>query len=323
MDRNKFLKTGGLGMMGSVLIPTNLSAWLLKEKYPDLLGRIGIQLFSLPKLMEKDLEGTLKMLSEMGYTEIELFGPYPFSAESNKVSWGRLTPMLGFSGSGYFGLPQGEFVKLCRETGLRIPSMHTDLDTLENHMGDLAEAARGLGATYVTLPAIPPERRQTTDDYRAMAETFNKVGEAALSEGIRFAYHNHGYGLQPIDGVIPFEMMIEATDPDKVYLEMDIFWTTAGRADPVDYLTKYRGRYKMMHLKDMRELKYFTGDGGDPSQWMELFPLMASAGSGVLELDAILKSAVDTGVEHFFVEQDLVADPGMALKNSFNYLDSL
>ena len=231
--------------------------------------------------------------------------------------------MLGFSGSGYFGRDEASFKELATAYGLRIPSMHTDLDTLENHMPALGAAARAMGATYVTLPAIPEDQRKTLDDYKRMADRFNAIGKAAQGEGIGFAYHNHGYGLQATNDGVPFELMIEATDPQTVFLEMDIFWTTAGRANPVEYLRKYRGRYRMMHLKDMKELQHFAGDGGDAGQWMALFPNMASAGAGVLDLEAVVSAALETGVEHFFVEQDMVAHPETTLKDSLDYLKSL
>ena len=287
------------------------------------LDRVGIQLFSCPKLLETDPEAALSLLAEMGYSEIELFGPYSISAESNKTSWAQLTPMLGFSGSGYFGKSRNDFKIMANTRGLRIPSLHTDLETLETLMPALAQEARNLGARYVTLPAIPEERRQSLDDYKRMAETFNEIGRSAIEQGVRFAYHNHGYGLQSKDGEIPFQVLMDATDPELVFLEMDIFWTTAGRADPVEYLKRYKGRYRMMHLKDMKELQYFSGDGGDPSQWMALFPLMATAGTGALDLEAIIDAGLQCGVEHFFVEQDLVAHPETALKESLDYLQTL
>ncbi len=324
MHRKEFLKLSGLASLSAGLLPGTLYSHNNTIKLLSLMtDRIGIQLFSLPRLMGADPKKSLELLVEMGYSEIELYGPYPFSAETNKKSWEQITKMLGFSGSGFFGESQSKFQAYCRELGLSIPSLHTDLDTLENHMPALGEAARQLGAKYVTLPAIPPERRQTLEDYKRMADTFNTIGTAALNEGIRFAYHNHGYGLQETDGVIPFEMMLDATDPNGVFLEMDIFWTIAGKADPVAYLNKYKERYKMMHLKDMLELRYFSGDGGDPAQWVELFPLMASTGSGVLDLEGIVNAASQAGVEHFFVEQDMVSNPEVALKESIVYLKDL
>lgn len=331
MKRKDFLRTTGLAATGLGLLPglaraeanAQLPGQLLRDLLYKKLDRIGIQLFSCPKLMEVDPAGGLKLLAEMGYSEIELYGPYPISAQSNKERWAALAPMLGFSGSAYFEKSRGEFKVLANELGLRVPSMHTDLDTLENKLPALAQEARAMGASYVVLPAIPDERRKSLDDYKRMAETFNAIGSEAKDLGIKFAYHNHGYGLQEQDGRVPFDLLVEATDPELVFLEMDVFWTVAGRANPVEYLRKYADRYKLMHLKDMSELKYFEGDGGDASQWMALFPLMASTGSGALDLEAIIDTALAGGVEHFFVEQDMVANPEIALKTSLDYLDAL
>ena len=67
----------------------------------------------------------------------------------------------------------------------------------------------------------------------------------------------------------------------------------------------------------------FSGDGGDPKQWIELFPYMTDAGSGVLDLKTILSHAKKSGMEHFIVERDNVENPNQALKKSYEYLSSL
>jgi sugar phosphate isomerase/epimerase len=108
-----------------------------------------------------------------------------------------------------------------------------------------------------------------------------------------------------------------------VFFEMDIYWTTAGGADPVKYLQEYGSRYKMIHMKDMKQLERFSGDGGDPGQWMQLFPYMTSVGDGVLDIKAIVSQAHASGVEHFFVEQDMVANPEVALRRSADFLMKL
>jgi len=265
--------------------------------------------------------GAIKMLQVMGYTELELYGPYTFSASSAKESWQAITPALGFSGSGYYGRTIQEIKSILADHGMTTPSAHTDLDTLIQGMGNLAEAAHVLGHQYVTLPAIPDDKRTTLDDYRTIADTFNQIGANAKKEGIKFAYHNHGYGIKPTeDGTVPLEIIIDNTDPDLVFLEMDVFWTTAGGADPVTWLKKYPNRYHLLHLKDMKPKKTFTGDGGDPSQWMELFPYMTTTGDGELAVAEIVKTGLETGVKHFFVEQDMVAQPEIALKKSIDFL---
>ncbi|MFN4145929.1 MAG: sugar phosphate isomerase/epimerase family protein [Runella sp.] len=316
--RRTFLKQSSLVATAATLSPIEsiLTDSMKKNK-------VGIQLFSIPKMLSEDFVGGIKMLAQMGYKEVEFFGPFPFSDQNAQKNWEAAGKMLGFSGSGFFGRSAREARKILDDYGLSSPATHTDLATLENNMSQLGEAAQIMGWKYVTLPAIPDDRRQTLDDYKRMADTFNKIGENAQKHGLRLGYHNHGYGIKPVNGQIPLQIILDNTDPKLVFFEMDIFWTTAGGADPVDYLTQYAGRYKMLHLKDMKEKKEFSGDGGSMQQWMPLFPLMASAGDGALDLVNILKKAKKTGVEHFFVEQDMVADPHTALKRSISFLKNI
>lgn len=316
--RRTFLKQTALLSATATLSPA--SVWENLFESDKKKQKIGIQLFSLPKMLDKDFLGGVKMLAEMGYKELELFGPYPFSAGSAQTSWKAAAQMLGFSGSGYFGRSMQEVKTILKDHGLTSPSAHTDLDTLISHMGRLGEAADVLGHKYVVLPAIPEDKRKTIDDFKRMAEQFNTIGANAQKVGLKFAYHNHGYGLKPINGQSPFELLMSLTDPKLVFLEMDIFWTTAGGIDPVAYLKKYGSRYKALHIKDMKEKKQFSGDGGSVPQWIELFPYMSSCGDGVLDLKSIVQTAKDNGVKHFFVEQDMVANPETALKRSLDYL---
>ncbi|HSJ68757.1 MAG TPA: sugar phosphate isomerase/epimerase [Anditalea sp.] len=316
-NRRNFIKSTALVSLASLAGAHKLMAM------PSLLNNIGIQLFSIPQMLSEDFEGGLEMLSSIGFKEIELFGPYPFSDEKNIKQWAGAAAMLGFSGSGYFGKSRSEVKALMQKYGFKVPAMHTDMDTLSTKMPELAEAANSLGAKYVVLPSIPDEKRQNLDGYKRVAEEFNKIGEEAKKHGVRFAYHNHGYGFHEMDGKIPMDIIFDETDPKLVYFEMDLFWTTAAGADPVKLLKEHKGRYKLMHVKDMTEKKRFSGDGGDASQWFVLFPFMASAGEGVLDLPAILSTAKKNGVEHFFVEQDMVKKPEGALDKSFKYLKSV
>ena len=280
----------------------------------------GIQLWSVARQLADDFAGTIALLASLGYREIETYGPYAFSDPRQIASWNAVTPSLGFSGSGFFGHSTTEVRAIFDSHGLAVPSMHTDLFTLQTRMGELAEAAHGLGASYVTLPSLPAELRGSFDDYRRAADIFNAVGENASRHGVRFAYHNHGYGLVPVNGRVPLDTLLDATDPAHVFLELDTYWTIAGGADPVDYLTRYHGRYRLMHLKDMRGEHHFAGDGGNPAQWIELFPHMTWLGNGSLDLPGILAAARASGVDHFFVEQDRADDVRLAIAGSAGFL---
>lgn len=316
MKRRRFLQYSAL-TASAMMLPR------LSDAQPKLLNNIGIGLFSLPKMLEKDFRGAMSMLSKMGYTEIEMYGPYPFSVPAAQARWNSVTPALGFSGSGYFGLSVNEVKSILKENKISVPSIHTDLGTLREAMPKLGEAASQLGFEYVVLPAIPDDERKTLDDYKRLADDFNKMGAEAKKNNVKFAYHNHGYGFSEKEGKIPFHVLAENTDPNVVFLQMDLFWTIAGGADPVALFDKYPKRYVSMHVKDMKAKKTFSGDGGDSGQWIELFPNMTTAGNGVLDLKTILTKAKASGVKHFFVEQDMVAEPEVALKKSIDYLKTI
>jgi sugar phosphate isomerase/epimerase len=316
MNRRQFIASSAL----------TTSALLVGQKAfsaTALLKNVGIGLFSLPKMLEKDFGMGIHLLAEMGYREAEMYGPYSFSAKAAKDQWATVTTQLGFSGSGFFGKSIKEVQSVFKQNKIKVPSIHTDLETLRHNMSQLGEAAQAIGFTYVVLPAIPPENRKTLDDYKRISEEFNQIGEQAKKSGLRFAYHNHGYGLQQMEGQVPLQLILEKTDPSLVFLEMDLYWTVAGGADPIEYLQKYPNRYVMMHVKNMKKKVRFSGDGSDPAQWIELFPFMATADDGVLDLKSILSTAQKSGVKHFFVEQDMVKDPEIALKKSIDYLKSL
>jgi sugar phosphate isomerase/epimerase len=265
----------------------------------------------------------MKLLAGIGYKEIEFYGPYSFSAAAAQARWKAVAASVGFSGSGYFGQTAAQVKKILARNGLTSPSMHTDLHTLRTRMSELAEAAHVVGHRYVVLPAIPDEERRNLDGYKKIADEFNRIGAHAAKSGLRFTYHNHGYGLAEMEGKIPLKLILERTDPKLVHFQMDVYWTTAGGADPIAYLKEHPQRYRSMHVKDMTKKMRFAGDGGDSKQWIELFPNINDAGSGVLDLRAILTQARQSGVRHFFVERDFAPNPEETLRKSFQFLSML
>jgi sugar phosphate isomerase/epimerase len=320
VNRRQFLKTSATVAAGSMLASSTVMAAIANT---SKLSNIGLQLWSIAKILGQDFAGSTQLLKDNGYKEFEFFGPYPFSTQKDKDSWNAITPMLGFSQSGYFNHTAKEMKEILDRNGLSTPGMHVGLDTLRNKLDEAAESAHILGQQYAGLAAIPEEERKTLDDYKRMADEFNTIGEKAKKLGIRFYYHNHGYGLKEMEGKIPFDVILERTDPSLVFLEMDIYWTTAGGADPVKYLDANPGRYKLMHVKDMIKQVRFSGDGGNPKQWIELFPYITDAGSGMLDLKTILSHAKKSGVEHFIAENDVMINPKDSLEKGYKYLSTL
>jgi sugar phosphate isomerase/epimerase len=184
----------------------------------------------------------------------------------------------------------------------------------------LAEAAHTLGHRYIVIPSARSEPLDSLDDYRRLAENLNAIGARADALGLRFGYHNHGYENALIDDRVPYEVLIEETDPALVTMELDLFWFIAGGGDPVTTLRAYPERFALMHIKDMSQIVRFEGRGQTPQEWMALFPHMRDAGAGVLDLQGILAQAHQSGVRHYFLERDLAAEPVQTLQASYQAL---
>lgn len=318
MNRRIFIQKSAVAVAAGSLMPHLTMADDMQK-----IKSLGVALFTVPKALSADFEGTLKVISEIGYKELEFFGPYTFSDEATKEGWKMAANALGFSGSGYFGKTPKEVKEILNRYGLSAPSIHVDLPTLRNNMEGVAEAAHVVGHKYVGIAMIPDDMRKSLEDYKKTAEIFNQVGESAKKNGLTFFYHNHGYGHKAVDGVVPFQMILDNTDADLVKMQMDVFWFTAAGIDPIKYLKENPKRFPLLHVKDMREKKTFPGDGGNMGEWMGLFPYLADAGDGVLDLSGILCEAKKSGAKHFLLEKDLTPDHVNALQKSFDYLSAL
>jgi len=323
MDRRSALKYSLLAM-GGFTLPGSLKAHQLfmETVLPSKKTRFGVQLFTIPQLVDQDLPGTLKTLGELGYKEIEFFGPYPFSSETAKLEFEGFKGMIGVKDHAFFGHSVKDVTTMLKGNGLTMPSLHVNVATLRENLEAFLDGVAELEPKYATIPLVMTGR-DSLDDYKRLAEEFNTLGEKMAKYNMKFAYHNHGYEHIEMDGVIPMNYLLENTDSKYVAFELDVFWMSAAGADPKEYLKKYKGRYEMLHVKDSQEVFRFSGDGGSPDQWMAGFPKMADPGDGVLDIPGILKVAKKSGVEHFFLERDVAPQPQETLRNSIENLKTM
>lgn len=320
LPRRQFIKSTGW----ATAFAFSPFAHALLDDFMKKKKKLGVQLFTIPQMVDKDLKGTLKLLSEIGYQEVEFFGPYPFSAPETVEGWKPLAAQLGFKRNAFYGYEPGEVKTMLSDFKLKTPSMHLDLITFRKNLKATLDAVAPFGVKYLALPAISDiNERKTLDHYKRLAEEFNSFGQQMSTYGMAFVYHNHGFEHAKMEGVIPMDFLLQNTDPKNVKFELDIFWMSAAGADPVDYLNRYPGRFKLMHIKDAAEKVRFAGDGGTPDQWMAVFSKMADPGTGVFDIPKILAAGQKAGVEHFFLERDLTPTPESTLKNSFVNLSKM
>jgi sugar phosphate isomerase/epimerase len=159
--------------------------------------------------------------------------------------------------------------------------------------------ARELGLRYAGCAWIPHSGAFTEEACRHAIEAFNRMGKAAALKGMHFFYHTHGYEFEPFaDGTL-FDLLMRETNPEDVSFEMDIFWVAHAGQDPVKLLEKYPGRFKLLHLKDMRK--------GTPTGLLTGSSPVTNCvvlGTGQLDMPGILSAAKWTGVKWYFIEDE-------------------
>jgi len=271
MKRRQFIQTAAVAS-AAALIPS--------FAFANPKRKIGIQLYTLRDVIFKDVQGTLKQVADFGYKELE-----SFSYNDGKV----------------FGKPVSEVAKMISDLGLTMPSGHyhtglvnapnrpVEVGTLVNEWERAVNDAKILGQEYMLVAYLQKDERKTLDDYKKVCELINKNAEICSKYGIRIGYHNHDFEFEPIDGQVPYELMMKELDPKSVGMELDLFWTIYANRDPLKLFTQYPGRFEQWHVKDMRK---------DDRK------LNADVGTGSIDFKSIFAKAKESGMKHFYIEHD-------------------
>ncbi len=230
-DRREFVKT--LAAAGVAIACPGA----LRTTHSARLEKVGLQLYTVRDLMKADFEGTLAHVAQIGYKEVEF--------------------------AGYFNHAPAEVKAMLDRHGLSSPSTHVAFESDDQWKAAL-DAAKTIGHEYIVMPWIPAERRKTLDDWKNFAQVFNHAGQAAHAAGIQFAYHNHDFEFPKMDGQVPYDLLLQSTDPQLVKLEIDLYWITKAGQDPLDYFARWPGRVPLVHVKDSVEAHLReAGAGGD------------------------------------------------------------
>jgi sugar phosphate isomerase/epimerase len=252
---------------------------------------VGLQLWSLRALAQKDPNAMLKLARSMGVTHVETAGLY--------------------------GMTPEQFSAALKGADLRATSMHIGLDEFKKNPQNVIGTAKALGVKYVGTAWYPHQGAFTEADARKAIADFNAIGKTMKEAGLQFFYHNHGY--EPVafgDGTL-LDLMIRETDPNLVKFEMDVLWTFLPNVDPAALIRKYPGRFKLMHIKDMKPgVPRGSLSGGLPDS------LQAVIGQGQVNWPEVLKAAKADGLEYYYLE-DETTDPVNNIPPSISYLEKI
>jgi sugar phosphate isomerase/epimerase len=212
---------------------------------------IGFQGFEIIPDLIKDWRGTWKKMAGFGYQFVDQVTYSP-----------RNAPTLA-------ALSPKQIREDIHAAGLAMTNCHFSFDALTTSFEQTMATARELRIT--SLVCAPGPRRKTAEDWKWQGEQLNLIGAKAKKEGLSLAYHNHEIEFLPVDGRVPYEILMETTDPALVKFQVDVGNLRFGGADPVHYLEKYAGRYWSLHVKDFAKGKASVPVGAGELDWKRIF----------------------------------------------------
>jgi sugar phosphate isomerase/epimerase len=296
-ERRKFIKQSAAAVAATLFLSKNANAFFEQKAMPP----VGLQLFTFFGIIDEDVQGTLKRIADIGYKEIE-------SAFSKK--------------GGYYGLKAKEFNDLIKGLGMTWKSHHvlgapfklppgakmpTDangqplkippMKNLKDNMQELVDEVVEVGLPFLVCANTPIN---TMDDIKSSLEVLNKTGEACKKAGVQFCYHNHDAEFKPVDGKVPYDMMLTELDKNNVKFELDLAWAIKGGADPVNLFNQYPGRFPLWHVKDLDATRE------------NILPV----GEGTIDFKRIFDAASVAGMKDFFIEHDMPKDAYASITSS-------
>lgn len=292
------------------LMSSSLSATILAARIGDtprrrFAGPFGLELYSLRTEIARNMAGTLAMVRNIGYTEVEAVHGF----------WGPASVE--------------ELKRQLDDARLRCTSVQQPPERLRNDMAGVIRDARTLGVEYVVCGYISGAFRRAGAQlpgmfgpfiplpfraFREAAAEFNRWGKTLRKAGFKLGYHNHAYEFRLYGGHPGFDTLLSGTTPGLVDFEMDVFWVKRGGQNPMAYLKRYPRRFRLIHLKDMRKgtpVGDFSVGTSDEAS--------VTLGTGIMDMRAILRAAAEAHVERYYVEDESAEAPE-DIRVSYEYL---
>lgn len=229
---------------------------------------IGFQGYDARFLLIKDWDSGWKTMRDMGYQSVDLVSVRGYGFEkspvANKTAREIRTKLESI----------GMLYQNCQ---FSYAELHTDFSRTMDFSHELK--------LKNIICAPEPQHTKSIDGWKWQADQLNQLAVRVKSEGFRLGYHNHDLEFIDVDGITPYDILMENTDPKLVWFQIDVGNLTFAGKDAIAYLKKYSQRYFSMHAKD-----YKPGLTSVP------------VGQGILDWKTIFTIVKTTPLQNYFAE---------------------
>jgi len=287
MQRRDFNRMATLASVGLSLQPLS-TLTSCNTQNESGLAKIGLQLWTVRKSIEKNLEETLRKVAGVGFAGVETaFWPEHISVE------------------------QG--AKALQKFDLPVFSIHSELP-VGKEQENILKTTEAYKCNRIVWHGWPEDPRyQTEAGTLELADIYNEANEFSKKEGLVFGIHNHWWEFEKNeDEIFPFEILYKELNDD-IFFEIDTYWVKVAGRDPAEIVGKFGKRAPLLHIKDGPATMTESLDEDLPEP-------MVAVGKGVQDFPSIV-TAANGNTEWMIVELDNCdTDMMTAVQESYAYL---
>ncbi|MGG7178010.1 sugar phosphate isomerase/epimerase family protein [Clostridium paraputrificum] len=230
--------------------------------------KIAVQLYSVRKEFEKDCEGTIRKLKEIGFNAVQVDG---MRGNDPKV-----------------------VAELLKKYDMKVIGLHIKHDRFFDDLDGIIEEAYLFDCKTIYDKYIEDED-QNEDGYRNTKKVLIDAAQKLSNLGFRVGLHNPEYDFNnEVDGRVVMDYITDPVNGISVYAEADTYWITVAGKDPVEFIKRYSGRTPIIHMKDIdTSLDLNDMDNN-----------LREVGCGDVDFESIIRWGEKNGVEYYCIEQD-------------------
>jgi len=284
LNRRMFISSSAKGAGAALALSQfPLSLFANNPEFKD--QPFGFQSFPIRDRLAKDFPGTLKIMEDMGYKQVEMCSPQGYA----QIGFGPLVSMK-----------TSDMRKIINDAGLNCPSCHFGFPELTDHLDERIEFANQLGLSLMVCSTFWLPKTATLDDYYKAADKLNTAAEKIKKAGMQTGFHNHEFEFAMLENKLIYDELMSRFNPDLIKMQFQTEVINLGYKAST-YFEKYKGRFISSHLSD------WTTDKKE-----------VPIGQGVIDWKEFFKAAKTGGVKYFFVEMNFDK-----MEPSAEYLDKL
>jgi len=261
INRRNFFSTTTKAAGAAFVLSKLPSDFFTNAKKVDM--PLGFQSWTIKDKLSSDFAGTLKMMADLGYKQIEMCSPKGYE----QIGFGAFTKMK-----------TSDIRKTIEDAGMTCPSCHFGAAEFnDENVDDRIQFAKDLGMTQMICSTFWLPKTATINDYLIAADKLNKAGEKIKKAGLQAGFHNHDFEFVKIDGQLIYDALLGRFDPELVKLQFQTQVIVHGYK-AADYFKKYPGRFISAHLSDWTTDKKEVPVGQGIIDWKEFFAAAKTGG---------------------------------------------